>query len=193
MEPPASIRWMRYVRPRPQAKPRPTSQPTSFCSLIPNRRRTTNLFFSHPVGAESRAHGVFLSLLLQPLGHQVPFIFLETGGAIQRLRALVFPSHLKAHRLDAGFPAQIFRKDDYGPAQLLPAVRFAEIEFIEQGKASMKFQAEAKREREISSQFRAAKDEIDLRQIGIIQHAVYCKGRCWFVELDVLLRVKFAH
>ena len=146
------------------------------------------------MGAESCVHEVFtFADFLKPLRHQIPFFFLETGSAIQRLRAMVFPSHLEAQCLDSGFPAQILRKDDYGLAQLLPAVRFAEIEFVEQGKASVKFQAEAKREREISSQFRAAKDEIDLRQIGIIQHSVYCKGRCWFVELHVLLGVKFAH
>jgi len=59
-------------------------QPTNFFLFFDSQPEgaTTNPFFSHPVGAESRAHGVFLSLLLQPLGHQVPFIFLETGGAI---------------------------------------------------------------------------------------------------------------
>src|SRR5258705_7584212 len=67
--------------------------------------------------------------LLQPLGHQVPFIFLEAGCSIQRLRALIFPAHLKAHSRDAGFPAQIFCKDDHGLAQLLSAIWFAQIEF----------------------------------------------------------------
>ena len=57
----------------------------------------------------------------------------------------------------------------------------------------MKFQTEAEREREVSGQFLATKDEIDLRQAGIVQSAADGAGRRRLVEAHVLLRIKFPH
>jgi len=57
----------------------------------------------------------------------------------------------------------------------------------------MEFQAEAKRERKISRQFRAAKDEIDLRQSGTIQCVGHGAGGRRFVEAHLLLRVELSH
>ena len=130
---------------------------------------------------------------LKPLSHQVSLVFFEPGGAIERLRALVSPANFKSQRLNAGFPAQVFRKGDHCLAQLLPAEWLAQIQFIEQGKAPVEFQAEAKRKREISSQFRATENQINLRQTRVFQSSVHGMRRCWFVELHVLLRIELAH
>ena len=50
---------------------------------------------------------------LQPLGHQIPFIYFEAGRAIQRLCRPVFSADFETQRLDAIFSAQIFSKRDY--------------------------------------------------------------------------------
>src|SRR6267142_2320327 len=130
---------------------------------------------------------------LEPFGHQVPFVLFETCRVIKRLRGLVFSADLKAQRLDPSLFTQVFSKGDNRFAQLLPAVGLAQVQFIEQGKASVKFQAEAKRQSEVSGQFRATKDEIDLRQFWIAQRPVDRQGSCWFIETHFLLGVELAH
>lgn len=57
----------------------------------------------------------------------------------------------------------------------------------------MEFQAEAERERKISGQFSAAKDQVNLRQPRVFQSPVYGLRRRQFVEMHFLLRIELAH
>jgi hypothetical protein len=68
-----------------------------------------------------------------------------------------------------------------------------EIKLVKQAKAPVKFHAEAKSEHKISSQFRAAKDKVDLRQFWILPHTSYRQRGCWFIEAHFLLRLELAH
>src|SRR5262249_38802416 len=65
--------------------------------------------------------------------------------------------------------------------------------FVEQCEASVKFQAEAKRQDEISGQLGAAVNKRDLSQGGIGEQHLDGRPGDIFVEAHVLLRVELAH
>ena len=68
-----------------------------------------------------------------------------------------------------------------------------QLQLFKQAKAAVKFQAKAEREGEVSSEFRTAKDEIDLSQLGMIQRPGGRAGSCRFIEMHMLLGIEFAH
>src|SRR5580765_1094771 len=130
---------------------------------------------------------------LQPLGHQSSCVFFEPAFAIERLRRYVFAADLQAQRLQAGFSAHVLTKRHDSPAQFLPAICFVEIDLVQQSEAAMKFQTVTISKREISGQFVAEKDEIDLSQPGIVEQ-VLDGARCGRVfKYHFLLRVEAAH
>src|SRR6266853_1703292 len=107
--------------------------------------------------------------VLQPFGHQVSGVFGKSAGAIERLGSQIFAADFQAQGPDPGLSARLFGERDHGLAQLLPAIWFAQIELVEQGKAAVKLQAETIGDSEIAGKFSTAKDEVDLSMARIVE------------------------
>src|SRR6266853_1944159 len=131
--------------------------------------------------------------VLQPFGHQVSGVFGKSAGAIERLGSQIFAADFQAQGPDPGLSARLFGERDHGLAQLLPAIWFAQIELVEQGKAAVKLQAETIGDSEIAGKFSTAKDEVDLSMARIVEDLLDRAGSYRLIKTHMLLRVKFAH
>src|SRR5262249_17940527 len=129
----------------------------------------------------------------QPFREQIPRFLREAGLAVQALRRLVVTANLKAQSLNAFLPAQVLGKSHHCFSQAVSAKSFAQIELVEQSEPPMEFQAKAKRQDEISGQFRAAIDEADLSQRRIGDQCLDGGAGYVFVESHVLLGIELAH
>jgi hypothetical protein len=109
------------------------------------------------------------------------------------LRCFVVPAHFKSQSGNTFTAADALGKSHNAFAQLLAAKGLAQINFIEQGKAAVKLQAEAERKRKVSGKRGPTKDQVNLPQFRGLHQAFNPAAGGSFVKTHVLLPIKFAH